>query len=198
MLSLAGPTMGTTYSIKAFMPPEGPSPDRLGQAIEEELERINGWMSSYQADSEISRFNRSDSLDWFEVSPETALVVQEALDLSRETGGAFDVTIAPLVNLWSFGPESREPRSPEAAAIEKASSLVGYEKLEARDSPPALRKLEKGIQVDLAAIAKGFGVDRIALLLDGIGIENYLVEIGGEIRARGAKEKGLPWKVGVE
>jgi thiamine biosynthesis lipoprotein len=193
-----GATMGTRYSIKVVPPPGRAMPGGIRQAVEGELERINAWMSAYLADSEISRFNRSEELDWFEVSSETALVVEEALDVSRETEGAFDVTVAPLVNLWSFGPENRPPKAPEPEAIEQTRGKVGYEKLEVRIAPPALRKRDAGIQVDLAAIAKGFGVDRIARVLERHGIENYLVEIGGEIRARGAKQENRPWKVGVE
>lgn len=198
ILPLSGSTMGTRYHVKIAGCFEKGSAEPLQEEIEEELDRINNWMSTYRPDSEISRFNRFEGQEWFSVSSAFARVVKEALRVSRETDGAFDVTVGPLVNLWSFGPERRPKRVPERKAIEEVKSGVGYQHLEVRDEPAALKKLRKTIHVDLSAIAKGFGVDRIAGLLDGLGFENYLVEIGGEIRVRGAKPDDTPWKVGVE
>lgn len=190
--------MGTRYHVKIAGCFEKGSAEPLKEEIEEELDRINKWMSTYRPDSEISRFNRFEGLEWFSVSSAFARVVMEALRVSRETDGAFDVTVGPLVNLWSFGPEHRPKKVPDREAIEEARSRVGYQNLEVRDEPAAIRKLRKEIQVDLSAIAKGFGVDRVAGLLDGLGFDNYLVEIGGEVRVRGSKPDGSPWKVGVE
>jgi len=125
-------------------------------------------------------------------------VVQAALDVSRTTDGALDVTVGPLVNLWSFGPESREPAVPSPAAIAERLAAVGWSRLEVRLDPPALRKRSGELEVDLSAIAKGHGVDVLAGLLEARGCLDYLVEIGGEVRVRGHRADGAPWTIGIE
>ncbi len=97
-------------------------------------------MSTYIPDSELSRFNDSSSLDWFEVSPETAQVVQLALDLNQTCLGAFDVTVGPLVDLWGFGPGGREDSLPTQDAIDHALRAIGSDKLQVRSDPPAIKK----------------------------------------------------------
>ncbi len=190
--------MGTNYSIKISRLPEGLSQEKLQKDIHSTLERINDQMSTYRPKSEISRFNRSRDLGWFSVSADTARVVRTAMLISMETRSAFDVTVSPLVNLWGFGPESRDRIVPDNEEIKAAKAKTGSRKLKARLSPPALRKLHADLKVDLSAIAKGFGVDKVAGLLDKHGIVSYLVEIGGEIRARGLKKDGINWTVGIE
>jgi thiamine biosynthesis lipoprotein len=190
--------MGTLYHIKVVELPPGTTRQNLTSRIEAELDRINDRMSTYRRDSDVSRFNRHEEASWFEVSPETAQVVHQALLMSEASGGAFDITVAPLVNLWSFGPEDRESSVPTDQEIQAAMARVGYRKLRVRRSPPALRKLNAGIRINLAAIAKGFGVDRIAGLLEQAGVSGYVVEIGGEIRVHGSKPGGSTWKVGIE
>ena len=190
--------MGTTYSVKLSSLPDGLTPGELQAEIDRALESVNNQMSTWRDDSEISRFNRSRETDWFAVSKETVRVVQTALEVSRETGGAFDVTVGPLVNLWSFGPEQAERKLPSESAIEETRSRVGYRFLEVRESPPALKKVRGDLYVDLSAIAKGFGVDRVAELLEAKQISSYMVEIGGEVRTKGHKPDGKPWRVGIE
>lgn len=197
-IAISGETMGTLYNIKIAELPRGMTREELASKIEAALDRINDQMSTYRSESEISRFNRLEAEHWFEVSPETAQVVQEALLVSEVSGGAFDITVGPLVNLWSFGPESRDRTVPTDQEIRSAMTRVGYRKLQVRISPPALRKLKGDIRIDLAAIAKGFGVDQIAELLGRTGISGYIVEIGGEIRAHGSKPGGSSWRVGIE
>jgi thiamine biosynthesis lipoprotein len=197
-IAISGETMGTLYHIKVSELPRGTTSEGLKSKIEAELDRINDQMSTYHSESEISRFNRHGAENWFEVSPETAQVVHEALLVSEKSGGAFDITVAPLVNLWSFGPENRARTVPAEQEIRAALTRVGYRNVQVRISPPALRKLKGDIRIDLAAIAKGFGVDQIAELLGRTGISGYIVEIGGEIRVRGSKPGGSSWKVGIE
>ncbi len=196
--TLAGETMGTTYSIRFIKLPAGKSAAALRHAIDESLETVNAQMSTYRPDSELSRFNISGSTDWFPVSAATATVIVEAQRVSRESQGAFDVTVMPLVNLWSFGPESRPDAVPTDAELAERRSHVGYEKLEVRLDPPALRKGDPRMSVDLSAIAKGYGVDVVARLLDEQGVEAYMVEIGGEIRTKGPKPDGELWQIGIE
>lgn len=197
-MALSGFTMGTRYHIKIPRLPEGYTREQIHARVEEVLERLNDLMSTYRETSEISRFNRSQEREWFPVSPELAMVVEAALQVSRDTAGAFDVTVGPLVGLWGFGPEGREQRVPGEEEIARVRAATGYRHLEARLSPSALRKLRSEIRLDLSAIAKGYGVDSVANELDSFHIKSYLVEIGGEVRTRGAKKNGEAWKVGVE
>ncbi|OHB70276.1 MAG: hypothetical protein A2V70_17065 [Planctomycetes bacterium RBG_13_63_9] len=197
--TLSGETMGTSYTVKVVALPQTVELEMLRQEIQETLSRIDGLMSTYRAESEISRFNRYDGIDWFVVSPETASVVHEAVRLGELTEGAFDVTVGPLVNLWSFGPEKDSAqRVPSPGEIASVRQRVGFRNLAVRISPPALRKNRNDLYVDLSGIAKGFAVDQIAEHLDFRGIEDYMVEIGGEIRAKGHNHRGIPWRLAVE
>lgn len=196
--AIAGQTMGTTYSVKL-----GPSVNSadLSQAateIERELESVNAQMSTYLTTSELSRFNQQSTDDWFPVSVQTAEVVELSLQLSQQSDGAFDVTIGPLVDLWGFGATGRHARVPSEAAIRQALQSVGADKLQVRLSPPALRKTQPDLHVDLSAIAKGHGVDRVAAVLERLQFTSYFVEIGGEVRTKGKKPSGQAWHVGVE
>ena len=155
-------------------------------------------MSTYLPDSEVSLFNVSQSTDWIAVSSETAQVVELAQQISDVSNGAFDVTVAPLVNLWGFGPGKQAAGVPSETEIQAAKSLVGYRQLFVRHEPPGLKKAIPELQIDLSAIAKGHGVDRVGELLEKNGIQHYFVEIGGEIETRGTRPDDKPWKVGIE
>ncbi|WP_235951219.1 FAD:protein FMN transferase [Crateriforma spongiae] len=196
LVSFAGQTMGTTYSIK-IAPPHDSLPDDLRFQVDAELRTVNDQMSTYLKSSEISQFNASDSTDWFDVSDATALVVKRALEISELTDGGFDVTVGPLVDAWSFGPAPRSNQIPDDATLERLKAATGYSHLHVRLQPPALRKDIPDLRIDLSAIAKGHGVDRIVELLQSTGAENVFVEIGGEIRTTGAKPTG-PWMVGIQ
>ena len=196
--SFFGSTMGTQYTVRVADRPENLDLAGLKQDVERTLARVNSQMSTYQPDSELSRFNRYQGNEWFAVSVETALVVAAGQAVSRVTDGAFDVTVGPLVNLWGFGPTGRPDRIPTDEAIAESRARVGYELLEVRHDPPALRKLRADLYVDLSAIAKGFGVDEISRLLEQQGVRSYMVEIGGDVRTRGRKPDGSPWLIGIE
>jgi len=193
-----GRTMGTSYSVKVAKFPPGPTRKQIQAEIDRRLELINDQMSTYRPDSQLSRFNKSQGTDWFEVSPATATVVAEALRISELSDGAFDVTVGPLVNLWRFGPDKANKGFPTDHAIAEAKARVGYRKLQVRLDPPALKKAQPNVYVDLSAIAKGYAVDQLAGYLDELGLSNYLVEIGGEVIARGTKSNDRPWRVGIE
>ena len=196
MLEARGQTMGTTYSVKVFDPPQDFSKD-WQQQVDRELRLVNDQMSTYLESSEISRFNASRSSDWFDVSPETAMVVAKSLEIHRLSEGAFDITVAPLVDAWSFGPGKRTSQPPEPEVVEQLLTRIGSEKLAVRLDPPAIRKSDPQVTIDLSAIAKGHGVDRVVGLLGSIGASNTFVEIGGEVRATGDKA-GQPWTVGLQ
>lgn len=195
---LSGRTMGTRFNVQIVALPEGVTQDALGADIRALLEDINAKMSTYDEASEISRFNRYEGDDWFGVSAETATVVAAAQAISEATNGAFDVTVGPLVNLWGFGPKSALDAMPGDAVIENAIAKIGYRKLSVNTESPALRKSEPGLYVDLSAIAKGYGVDRIAALLESRGVTDFLVDIGGELKVKGKNGSGRDWRVAVE
>lgn len=191
-----GRTMGTTFSVKAVL--NGPfCPEPVKVRIEETLRRVNALMSTYQADSELSRFNRSPSGSWFPVDPETMRVFAVARKVGTLSGGALDITLGPLVNLWGFGPEKRHDVLPTEEEITAAKALTGLSKLRLQQDPPALLKEIDNLYCDLSAVAKGYGVDGVFETLMEMGITSCMVEIGGEVRVAGLKPDGLPWRIGV-
>jgi len=198
LLLVSGTTMGTTYVVKLA----GTLPDLDEKLLQAEVDRIlrtvDGRMSTYRPDSELSRFNASAGTNWFEVSPETREVVAAARRVSRVSAGAFDATVGPLVELWGFGPSGARQDVPAEDELEATLGRIGWELVESRVSPPALRKLHPEVSVDLGGIAKGFGVDAVARYLADLGVRNFLVEIGGELRARGRNAAGEPWQVAIE
>lgn len=197
-LMLSGETMGTTYTIKVLPLPGKEDGDALRAAIDALLEAINAEMSTYRPDSALSRINTDRSVAWQPISAELHEVLAAAQQVSRATGGAFDITVAPLVEVWGFGPESLPRRVPDDASVAAAGARVGYRYLELARDPPRLRKQQPELALDLGGIAPGYAVDRIAALLDGRGYHDYLVELGGEIKARGHNAAGQIWQVGIE
>lgn len=195
-LQLRGSTMGTYYSVVIDSPGDVDEAD-LRQQIEQRLKQINDQMSTWDSESEISRFNQSTSTDWFQVSTEFATVVTEADRIFRLTDGYFDPTIAPLIDLWGFG-DQRKRTVPADPAIRQALQQIGMDKLHVRLDPPALKKDLPELQLNLSAIAKGYGVDAIALLLQDNDLPSFIVDIGGETRAGSAKASGAKWRLGVE
>lgn len=195
---ISGSTMGTSYDLQ-LVPVLGQAvPADFKAKVDGLLARVNKQMSTYDPASELSRFNRNTSTDWVAVSPELQAVVAEGLRVSELSGGAFDITVGPLVNLWGFGPEPRRDQVPSDQAIDQARERVGYWRLHTRVDPPALKKDRADIYVDLSALAKGYAVDQLAALMEVNGIGNYLVAISGDIRAKGRNGKGQPWTVAIE
>jgi thiamine biosynthesis lipoprotein len=195
---ISGFVQATTFSIKLYLPDDTKlTREELEVKIRNRLREIDYMMSVYNNDSEISRFNRSRKNGWFGVSPETAYVFDESLKISRLSDGAFDITIAPLVNLWGFGSSGTANSLPDMANIEKAKKITGYKNLEVRLYPPALSKKIPELYCTLSAVAQGYSVDDISLLLDKNGISSYMVEIGGEIKAKGMKPDRTPWRIGI-
>lgn len=197
-IQFSGPTMGTRYNITCLAEAGADDAEALQQKVDARLAEINRRMSTYDPESELSQFNLHTGDDWFEVSLETARVVAYALEVAKDSGGAFDPTVGPVVNLWGFGPGGRKNKTPTEAEIEAARALVGYQSIEARLAPPALRKTKSGVYLDLSAVAKGYASDAIAELLTDEGVAGCMVEIGGEVATRGTKPGGAAWRIGVE
>lgn len=190
-----GRTMGTTYSVKVADPPEWDGDPHF--EIESVLRAVNDEMSTYLESSDLSRFNRSPADTWVGVSPNVVMVVDAARSVSEVTDGVFDVTIGPLVDLWGFGAGSDGRNRPGEDQVRDALTRIGYRHLETRVDPPAMRKSIDDLQVDLSAIAKGHGVDRVVEHLGALGAANVFVEIGGEVRATGMVGD-RPWRVGIQ
>lgn len=199
LLTFDGPTMGTSYTVKIVWPGRVVMDGREFEAIiKDALDRVDILMSTYRPDSEIARFNTAGSTEVFPIAPETAEVIACALKVSEQTVGAFDITIAPIVNAYGFGPEERKTATPSEAQLDALRASVGYGKLELDANAPSLRKTDPAITLDLNSIAPGYAADLIGRGLEARGIENYMVEVGGEIRARGTNYEGEAWRAGIE
>ena len=155
-------------------------------------------MSTYDEGSELSRFNAHVSPEPFAASAAVLEVFLVAQRVSAASGGALDVTVEPLVEAWGFGPDGGPLTLPEDDRIEELRSHVDFRKITVDSASSSLVKADPGVVADLSAIAKGYGVDRVADLLLGLGFTDFLVEVGGELRSSGAKTGGEPWAVGVE
>jgi len=195
-LVLTGTTMGTTYHIKVVARP-GVDGKALKKRIDRRLEQINKSMSTFQPDSEISRFNRLQSVDTeFEISTDFLTVMLAADAVYGLTDGAWDGTVNPLVNLWGFGRSGRIEKVPTPRAVSEALENVGFDQIEI-SAKGFLRKRRAGVTVDLASIAKGYGVDQVAQVIESADMKNYLVEIGGEVYASGLRPDGEKWRIGI-
>ena len=200
-LEFRGTTMGSIgYTVLVVSDDSEPKQLKaIKTNIDISLERVNKLMSTYLEDSDISKFNRSESEDWQSVDKETAAVVARALEICELTDGAFDPTVGPLVNAWNFGPNKKEvAKIPDDDRIKKLKSLIGFSSIEVRADPAAIRKRNPKVQLDLSAIAKGYAVDRVGRTLEDMGYEDYMVEVGGEVATRGERAQGGPWNVAVE
>lgn len=175
---------GTVYNITYQ------SDKDLQGEIEAELKKVDSSLSTFNKASVISKINRNENV---EVNKMFADVFNLAQNISSETEGAFDITVAPLVNAWGFG--FKNDTKPTAEAIDSLKQIIGYKKIRLEGN--RVVKEDKRIMLDCSAIAKGYGSDAVARLLKSKGIENFMVEIGGEIVTKGINEKRLPWKIGV-
>ncbi|MGI6233437.1 MAG: FAD:protein FMN transferase [Prevotella sp.] len=180
----SGFVFGTVYNITYQ------SNEDLQPQIEKELKKVDNSLSMFNKQSVISKINRNEPV---EVDSMFAEVFTLAEHISQETNGAFDITVAPLVNLWGFG--FKKGAQPNKQAVDSIRGLIGY-----RNVKLVGRKVVKqkpGIMIDCSAIAKGYGSDVVARFLRSRGVKNFMIEIGGEIVTSGISEKRLPWKIGV-
>ena len=199
-IEFSGLTMGTTYNIKIVPSKATTSSIKLiKQKVDSVLISINYQMSTYLFDSEITQFNNHESTVSFPISNDFTFVVERALYWSELTDGAFDITLVPLLYLWGFGPGQASELGdvfPEESTVQKRRTHMGYEKL--TTNKYYLQKKDPYIKIDLNAIAKGFGVDAVYSFLESIGMNNIMVEIGGEVRTKGKNRKNEPWMIAVE
>jgi thiamine biosynthesis lipoprotein len=186
--------MGTTWHVTVV---GRGSAAELQEKIDRRLEEVNQRLSTYREDSELSRFNRfSRAGEEFPISGDFLQVMKVAARVFELSGGAWDGTVMPLVDLWGFGPAGPVDEPPAEEKIASRLAEIGFAKIEIRDSG-ALVKREPSVTLDLSSIAKGYGVDQVAELVRREGFTDFIVEIGGEVRAGGTRRDGRPWRVGI-
>jgi thiamine biosynthesis lipoprotein len=191
--------MGTTYSVTVASQPQAVRREAIQSVIDDVLDDVNRTLSTYDPHSEISRLNANATTEPVVVSPSLRAVAALASEVSAATGGAFDITVGPLVQAWGFGVASPAPESvPDPGVIDKLRAEVGFDRLELGADGRSLRKALPGLQLDVNGIAPGYAVDLIAERFDALGVHDYLIELGGEVRARGISPAGRPWRVAVE
>jgi thiamine biosynthesis lipoprotein len=198
-----GLTMGSSYTVKLHAPRASEAALAAARgAVAAALDGVVARMSTYDPASELSRFNRHASGSAFALSDDTMRVFEIAQRVSAASGGAFDVTVAPVVDLWGFGPDKRAPdkrsQVPREADLRRAREAVDWRALTLDAGAGTISKARPRIAADLSGVAKGYGADLAARALDALGFERYLVEVGGEIRTRGTGAEGRPWRVAVE
>jgi thiamine biosynthesis lipoprotein len=200
LIELSGRALGTIWSVKLNRPDTGDEPqrERLLAAIREALDGVDSLMSTYRADSELSRFNRFASTEPFALSAPTLEVFALAQEISELTDGAFDVTVGPLVAAWGFGADEEPGESPSQERLAALRERVGYRLLRLDSSTDTIAKLHPEVVCDLSAIAKGYAVDEVVAALRALGHRDFLVEVGGELGARGRRPDGTPWRVAIE
>ncbi|NNF68226.1 MAG: FAD:protein FMN transferase, partial [Acidimicrobiia bacterium] len=194
-VEVRGLTMGTTYTVRFDLDVmDGGERARVTEAIEARLDEVNRLMSTYDSTSELSRFNRLASTEPEPLSASTIEVLEVAQRVSEASGGALDVTVAPLVDAWGFGSAGEPPVAPASAVLEELMQRVGYRGLELDVASGTVRKSHPALTIDLSAVAKGYAADRVADTLAALGHRRVLVEVGGELRAGAPKADGSPWR----
>jgi thiamine biosynthesis lipoprotein len=196
-LAITGPTMGTTFNVKVVTDDlTEANRERLTSLAREALDGVDEHMSTYRPESEIEQFNRGGT-EPFAASQDLLEVVAEAQRVARLTGGAFDITVGPLVDVWGFGP-SGATETPDEETLRALVAVTGFEQLVVDVEGGTLRKAQADCRIDLSAIAKGFAADRVSEGLAQQGLPHHMVEVGGEVRARGLNGSGKVWRIGIE
>ncbi|MET1080261.1 MAG: FAD:protein FMN transferase [Pseudomonas sp.] len=193
--TLSGPTMGSQYSLKYVVADGVPAPQRVQAEVRQLLDEVDRQMSTWRADSDLSRFNQLPAGACQAMPAPVLALVRFGEGLSQDSDGAFDLTLEPLLDLWGFGPQSRDQQVPSAEQIAAARSRVGHQHL--RLEGERLCK-DVALQLDLNSIAAGDTVDRLGERLQALGIRSYVLDITGEVKAVGRKPDGSPWRVALE
>lgn len=194
--SLAGQTMGTSWSVKLIRPPQSDL-QTIRDGIQQQLDLVIAQMSTWSASSDLSRYNQAEEGSWHVLPAHFLRVLDCALEIAERSGGAYDPSVGPLVNLWGFGPDPVRAEAPDAASLEQARTRCGWQRVRIDRARNALLQ-PGGLYLDFSSIAKGYAVDLVADYLRSIGVHSHLVEIGGELRGHGVKADGQPWWVGLE
>jgi thiamine biosynthesis lipoprotein len=191
-----GLAMGTSYTVK-WLPEKGLDDSTFAAQINQVIRQVETSMSTYMDASDLSGLNGAVPNVWHTVPADMARLIADAQAISEATNGAFDITVGPVVDLWGFGPDPKPDTIPTDAQLAALKPLVGYDMIEVRQQPASVKKAAANA-IDLSAIAKGYAVDQVANWLTKQGINNYLVEIGGELRTLGSKPAEQPWRIAIE
>lgn len=192
----AGDTMGTTWSVSAVLA-VGQRAQDIDAGIRAVLADVIAQMSNWSETSDITRFNRAGVGSWVALPDDCFAVLQAALQVARDSGGAYDPSAGPLVDLWGFGPAGRRATAPSPEDVTRVRQHCGWQRLEI-DAAQRRARQPGGLSLDFCAIAKGFAVDAVSRFLEAHGVAHHLVEIGGELRGQGLKPDGMPWWVELE
>ncbi|MEM6585927.1 MAG: FAD:protein FMN transferase [Pseudomonadota bacterium] len=200
---LSGEAWGTTYRVKIVASEEAFDEAATTKALRDTLVRVDNHLSNWNPASEVSRFNAQGSTEPVAVSPAFASVLAASDQVHRQSEGFFDVTLAPVIELWGFGSGKPGPdtlaKQPGEVAIREALARVGQTKVIAFDpAAPSLRKADPGVSVFLSALAKGAGIDAIDTAIRDLGHTNYLIEVGGDLIAKGPGPSGQGWRIAIE
>jgi len=196
-VELEGRIYGTGWSLVYLPDDSQPSPAVVEAEVLAAFDVVNTSMNTYDPQSLISEFNALPAGAALEVDWDFTYVLNEAMGITRLTAGAYDVTVAPLISLWGFGPTG-PTKIPTDAVVSATREVVGVSRL---DWQPNIRQLSKrvtGVSLEFSSIAKGYGVDLAADALDELGIENFMLEVGGELQLRGNSPRGDAWRIAVE
>ena len=194
--SLSGETMGTRYSAVFFAPTDTDT-GAISASLFEAVDRVDQQMSTWKPGSDLSRLNAAPIHQWHSIPAELLAVLDAAMRVGVQSGGAFDIGVGDLVNAWGFGPTGQDPDAQQIRALGQRAHRAASEVLEIDLAHQRVRKQE-AMALDLSGIAKGYGVDALAGCLDGFGVQRYLVGIDGEMRAKGTKPGGQAWAVAIE
>ncbi|MGB1476850.1 MAG: FAD:protein FMN transferase [Marinobacter salsuginis] len=194
LIKLSGPAQGTTWHV-TFWHPGGADNEIIRQNIVSELARVDALMSNYRPDSVIESFNRAAASEDLDVGPEIINLIAVAREVTKASRGCYDLTIKPLFDLWGFS--GQQVSVPSETELRNQLRIVGIDQVVAR-SGGRLAKSAPDLQVDLSSIGQGYTVKKMAEVLESAGIEHYLVELGGELKTRGHKPGGEPWRVAIE
>lgn len=193
---LTGETMGSAWTVK--LAGDLPADEgTLRAGVQAQFDAVDAALSTYKTDSALSRFNAAPDDDWQHLDAELFAVLRYALELAAISEGAYDVTIAPLVDLWGFGPAPRRDAPPTEEQIAAARARVGWQQIELDVAQGSARR-PPGVRIDLSSLGKGRGVDRVAGWLEAQGVHDYLIDLSGKLRAGGRNAQGTAWHVAVE
>jgi len=195
---ISGRAMGTSYTLKLGRQSETTSLQEASTLVKNELERIEAIFSLYRTESELSRWNAALEGEWLEVSDDLYTVTEFAIELSRQTHGAFDPTIRPLMELWQLNSLSAAWQPPTTEAIQETKKNIGVNQIELRSAPYAILKRNGMVKLDLNALIEGWAIDRVRSLLQVRRYHNFLFELGGEFGAVGKPNQASMWRVGIE
>ena len=193
--TISGNTMGTTYSVKLVSIESGINIQSIDNKIDSILVSINKQMSTWDPTSDISKFNSLTSIEPLSISDDLVHVIDNSINISKKTNGLFDITVYDLMRIWGFGPN---PMSsfPKNDDIEQVLKITGYENINITNKKISKNNIK--VKLDLNAIAKGFGVDKVFQFMRSEGFEDVFVEIGGEVRFSGRNRRNQNWSIGIE